>query len=123
MWLMFFLLLRVVLRKPLLAAGVFVVFYTVLFTLGTGDHAITWMKNALWETIILLAVLRCGLTAGVVLVCTGLLLTFPVSADLSAWYVRSGLYSMVVVIALAGYGFVTSLGGRPLFGKGWLGEE
>jgi len=47
-------------------------------------------------------------------------------ALLTAAFSRDGrriVTASMDVMALAGYGFVTSLGGRPLFGTGWLGEE
>lgn len=124
MWLMFFLVLRVVLRKPLLVAGGFVAFWTgfVVLRSGLGHSPIPWTFLGLAWTIVLAVSLRCGLTAAAVLSVVVGLLNCPVSSDLSAWYVRSALYSIGAVIARAGYGFVTSPGGRPLFGQGWLGE-
>jgi serine/threonine-protein kinase len=122
LWLMLFLLLRVILRKSWLAAGVWVAVWTVGFC-GVGPPSLSWIFCGLAATICLAISLRCGLIAAAVLCAVQGLLDFPISSDLSAWYARNGLYSIVAVSALAGYGFVTSLGGRPLFGQGWLGEE
>jgi serine/threonine-protein kinase len=126
LWLMFFLVLRVILRKPLLAAGVWVAFWTMLdifFGMEVPFSPISWAALALRWIISLAILLRCGLAAAAVMGFVLGLLWFPILPDLSAWYVRNGLYSIIVIIALAGYGFVISLGGRPLFGRGWLGEE
>jgi hypothetical protein len=41
----------------------------------------------------------------------------PMTLDLSSWYFGSGLVYMLVLFGLAAYGFVVSLGDRPLFRK------
>jgi serine/threonine-protein kinase len=44
------------------------------------------------------------------------LLYSPVTWDISRWYAGRGAAAMLVVLALALYGFRTSLGGRPMLG-------
>jgi hypothetical protein len=46
-----------------------------------------------------------------------LLLDFPITAQLSAWYAGIGLAGLALLLALALYAFHTSLGGQPLFGR------
>jgi len=38
----------------------------------------------------------------------------PLTADLSAWYVGTSFLALLSVVALAGWGFYHSLGGKPL---------
>ena len=42
-------------------------------------------------------------------------MTLPITTDSSAFHFGNGLLVMGLVLALALYGFFTSLGGRPLF--------
>jgi hypothetical protein len=41
---------------------------------------------------------------------------FPITSDFSAWYAGDFLPALLVSLALAVYGFYTSLAGQPLFG-------
>jgi hypothetical protein len=60
--------------------------------------------------------LRLGLLPVIVVVFTLLLLrAFPLTSNLSAWYAKDALLAMGVVLALAVYGFHTTLAGRPLW--------
>lgn len=47
----------------------------------------------------------------------------PLTLDPTAWYFGSSLTKMAVVGGLAVYGFLVALGGRPLLGKGILGDD
>jgi hypothetical protein len=40
---------------------------------------------------------------------------FPLTANLAAWYAPSSLLVMLSVVAVAVYGFRTTLAGRPLW--------
>jgi len=42
---------------------------------------------------------------------------FPITTDLSAWYSGIGLTGACLLLGLTVYGFYTSLGGQPLFGR------
>jgi hypothetical protein len=46
-----------------------------------------------------------------------LLVVSPLTRDLSTWYAGASLSVLLIVVALAGYGFYASLGGRPLLGE------
>jgi hypothetical protein len=46
----------------------------------------------------------------------GLLSEWPLTMQGSAWYAGIGLTGILLLAALAFYGFYTSLGGRPVFG-------
>jgi hypothetical protein len=51
------------------------------------------------------------------------LTTFPLTSQASAWYAGISLTGILLMAALALYGFYTSLGGRPVFGGAVLVEE
>jgi hypothetical protein len=47
----------------------------------------------------------------------------PLSLDVGAWYAGVGGLYAAVLLALAGAAFYVSLGGRPLYGPGFFGED
>ncbi len=49
-----------------------------------------------------------------------ILLSFPITTQLSAWYSGIGLTGLALLFAFALYAFHTSLGGQPLFGRASL---
>lgn len=61
--------------------------------------------------------LRLGLLACVVMLFfTALLARGPVTLDLDAWNIGTSLVALLLVAALALYGFTVALAGRPAFG-------
>jgi len=44
----------------------------------------------------------------------------PLTLDVTAWYASRGWPVLLAVAALAVYGFHTSLGGKPMFGRSLL---
>jgi hypothetical protein len=44
-----------------------------------------------------------------------LLIFFPITSDFSAWYAADYVLAAIISIALAAFGFYTSLAGEPLF--------
>jgi hypothetical protein len=44
-------------------------------------------------------------------------LWFPITTHLAAWYAGIGMVGVLLLIGLTVYGFYTSLGGQPLFGR------
>jgi len=66
--------------------------------------------------LVLLGLLRYGLlTLIVAYTSQNLLQGFPVAIDVSRWYFARGLVPVMIVLALALYGFRISLGSRPVF--------
>jgi len=114
------LFLRLVLRKPLLAAGAFVAVMTVVFNLFNEGHPVLgWLAWLLYASLLLWVLTHLGYLAMIVMMVTQQLLTqFPLTTDLSAWYAPSGLTAVLVLLALAAFGFYTSQAGRPIFGAG-----
>jgi hypothetical protein len=67
--------------------------------------------------------IRLGLLALVASVVFGFcFLNLPLTTQGSAWYAGITLTAILLMAAMAFYGFYTSLGGRPLFGGAVLEE-
>jgi hypothetical protein len=65
----------------------------------------------------ILVLLRFGLLSTFVTSFIVLVMTYtPATLDFSAWYASRALLVHLFVLALTGYGFVTALAGRPIFG-------
>ena len=78
---------------------------------------------ALFALIFVFVLYRYGLLAlAFALFVSHLWVFFPVTSDFTAWYATDFIISLVICIALAGYGFYTSLGGQPVFKGGLLQE-
>jgi len=113
--LLLLLLLRIVLRKQFLAGGAYVLYGALILTMGVGYPYVSWFVGALATALLVVLLTRFGLLAVVSFAFVRLLLTYPITADLSAWYAGSTtLLPLGVIVALASYGFYLSLAGRPL---------
>ena len=114
----FFLLLglKVVLRKDWLAAIAFVAIFTGLTALESSYPAVEIPAHIVVYAIAVLIVYRFGL---VPLACAmftiDMLGNVPFSADFSVWYMTASTFTLLSVIALAGWGFYHSLGGQALW--------
>jgi hypothetical protein len=122
--LLFFLVLfRMLLRRPWLAIAATCVLFGVLFPLGSGSFEPS--DGLVLPTMLCLVLLltRFGLLALVAQEVTtyAFAIAAPTS-DLSAWYAGYGLCALAAVVVIAVYGFHTSLGGRPLFGRALLDD-
>lgn len=112
-------LLRVLLRNKTLAVICFVLLFSAMNGLGS-EHP--WIAAPFWlliYAIAALAVVRFGL----VVLATGVftanvLLNLPVTLDSSHWYAGTSLAVVLSFLAIAGWGFYTSLGGRKLWREG-----
>lgn len=51
-----------------------------------------------------------------------LIIFYPVTSDLSAWYAADFVLALIICLALIGFGFYTSLPGQPLF-RGALPDD
>jgi hypothetical protein len=112
--------LRVVLRKPWLA----ILGYLLIFT-AVGSLRLPWgyAVGAVWcyilitvlgRAIALVALMRFGLLTLVAAFFVSQLRRLPLTLDFTVWYSTGSLLVMLVVLAVAGYGFWVSLAGRPL---------
>jgi serine/threonine-protein kinase len=113
-------LFRVLLRRAWVAATLFVVISTMLFSTGSGSP-VTWIVQAFEWAISYFLLTRFGLLALTMsFVFANLFYRFPITPQFSAWYFGIGLAGVVLMLAFAGYAFHTALGGQPLFGRASL---
>ena len=109
-------LLRVILRNKWLAAAAFVATFTALNTLQR-DHPQIWVW--IWLVVFSIAafgVTRFGLiTLTVAIFTANVVLNVPFTLDFSAWYAPASFAVLLSFVALAAWGFYTSLGGRKLW--------
>ena len=110
---MLFFLLRAVLRKEWLAATVFVLICAVPSFLDGGPISGAFVLVVAAAEIFVF--LRFGLLAWVFANFFGHYLQFPLTTDSSAWYAGTSLFILLVLAAIAIYGFRIALAGRPAF--------
>jgi hypothetical protein len=110
------LLLRIILRSVWLAASGFVVLNSTLFGLAQPEPTYsTWFCIGLAVTLCVWVLMRYGLLATVIGIVVWSPLTLAITTDTSVFHFSYGLVTMGLVFAIAMYGFMTSLAGRPLF--------
>ena len=91
--------------------------------INTTPHPVVVFSTLLRNGFNLFIALRFGLLAIVFLRYSYLLLIWtPLTYDLSAWYAGSTVAYGLVLICLAVYGFVISLGDRPLLKAGFFAD-
>jgi hypothetical protein len=115
-------LFRIACRGPRLAAALFLLVHTAAAAgwLGavfyTSSRPTDWLMALIVASTLLLLLVRLGLLAAIAgaLFPALNLYSAPLAADLTAWNAPAGLVPILLLAALAVYGFHTSLGGRPL---------
>jgi serine/threonine-protein kinase len=109
-------LLRVVLRNQWLALVGFIGIYTALSTLQSDHPQIVWPFWLLVYALAAGAVSRFGLIALATAIFTAnTLLNLPYSLDFSTWYAPHAAAMAAGCLALAVWGFYTSLGGQKVW--------
>jgi serine/threonine-protein kinase len=126
LWAMIYLftlvLLRLLLRRNLLAAGVWCVLWA--FPGMTEGFVFLWIGGLVRTVLMFLVLTRGGLLALVVTVYFWfILLEAPLTLDTSAWFATRLILLAVVLLGLTVYAFYTSLGGKPLLGRSLLEED
>jgi hypothetical protein len=104
-------LARALLRRRWLAIALVTVVLIPTFSTGFNEPLpLSVALHVLIIALIMLCMLRFGLLAmfasGLTAFCT---MGFPLTPDMSAWYASATIYSGVVILALAVYGFIISL--------------
>ena len=114
--LFFVLLVRMLIRKTWIAVGVLIVLNAPLIPGGTSG--ILGLFGAMTLGLVGVAILlRIGLLAFVMTqICERLLRHTAITLDPDSWYFGSSVVTILLVTAIAVYGFIVSLGGRPVFG-------
>ena len=108
--------LRVVLRKPWLAAMAFVAVWTAIKTFDSHHLLIDISTYAAIYAIAAFVVLRFGLIAlatGMFIV--DLLLNIPITTRFSSWYIGGSLFVLLTAVGLAVWGCYTSLAGQKVW--------
>jgi serine/threonine-protein kinase len=108
-------LLRLVLRRDWLATAAFVGVFVLEKALGESE---LWVIPFLIVVYVVLALLL--LRYGIVPLIVGMLtadclLNSPLTLDFTSWYISSSIVSVLVFVAIAGYGFRCAVAGKPLF--------
>jgi hypothetical protein len=114
-------LLRMVLRRDWLASLIWIGILAAPIV-GEG-RTIGWVAGG-FRALILLLVLRRGglLSLAVALFYMFSIIEVPITLDVGAWYAPRALPVVGVLVALALYGFRTSLGGKPVFGSSLMDD-
>ena len=110
---------RVLLRQPLVAAVVFVVYSSAVWVGNSAgfqpSSASYWLFAVLLQTLAVVLLIRVGVLAVITAYFVWYTVCFPMTTDLTAWNVQSMHLALAAVLLLAAYGFYTSLAGRSLF--------
>jgi hypothetical protein len=109
-------LIRLVVRKTWIAAGVGL-FVTMPFVPG-GAASFGWeLVFVVAAPLLIFAIFfRVGLLALFAMLVTGVFVRIPITLDPDAWFFGRSLVVLLLLAALAVYGFLVSLGGRPALG-------
>jgi hypothetical protein len=119
------LLLQIILRRDRLAAGALwiVIFALEALAFASAGPRFYWVTSILIATLSVISVARFGLLATIAFnLFFNLSFFYPLTSDISVWYTSAAFLPVVVMLALAVYGFYTSLGGQTVF-KGSLVRE
>ena len=116
-------LFRALLRKEWAASLAWVLFLTVIFSVGRDSVPVALVENLIVQSVTVFLLRRLGLLWLVVgWVFSGIPFIFPLTTQVSSWYGGISLAGILLMAAIAFYGFYTSLGGRPAFGGAVLEE-
>jgi serine/threonine-protein kinase len=108
--------LRVLVRNRWVAAVLFVILFSLPKILGSAHPAIDAPVWIIIYSISAFAVVRFGLIVLATAVFTAnVLLNVPYTLDFSEWYAPTVVCVVLSFVALAAWGFYTSLGGQRLF--------
>ena len=116
-----FFLLRVLLRRPWLAAIVFIVLGALPSVLATPEPLIGGAEAVVQFGLAIFILSRFGVLPMVVgLFVSTALPAFPLTTNLTTWYVGSTLFAFGGVVALTAYALHTAIDRRPLVGEDFL---
>jgi serine/threonine protein kinase len=106
---------RLILRSTWAASAALIVLVVPIFATGTSPYNIA--VSVLMTVLGLVTLFRVGLVAHVAMLAVmGLMTWFPLTLDRDAWYFGQSLIILFMLGAMASYGFLAALGGRPAFG-------
>jgi serine/threonine-protein kinase len=111
------LFLYIILRKQWLAATAFglIALAVELLAFASLGPRLFWIASILIATLIAIVLTRFGLLAMIAnQLFFFLSVMYPMTTDFSVWYIQSFLFPLIIMLALAGYAFYISLGGRKV---------
>jgi predicted Ser/Thr protein kinase len=109
-------LLRVLLRKQWLAAGIVIISLAGIYAANDPNPFIGWPVNILFFGLMVFTLMRFGLLAVAAALFVAVFLgQFPLNTDWSIWYAGDSAFTIIFVAILAIFGFRTALAGQPLF--------
>ena len=113
-------LISIPIRRRWLAAVIFVLVMTVVLMPSYGRPSlVTTVRVAIWNVILAFTLIRLGVLATVAALFTGFMIEeLPLTTNWSAWYAPAAGFGIAILVAVAVYGFVTTLSGRRL----WTGK-
>ena len=108
--------LRVVLGRRGLSIAAFVVLVSIVYSISSTYFWINLAGTLVLQGFFTLILVRIGLLAAVVaFYVSGLFIVFPVTVEFSRWYAGAGVSALLVLAAMAAFGFVNAVRGRPIF--------
>jgi hypothetical protein len=108
--------MRILLRNSWAAAAGFLLIYTAFLVPLNNAPVLAWLYVGLLPLGWFILITRFGLLAfAAAIFVRFFLVRLPITADLDAWYLGGTLFGFAVVLAVAAYGFYTSLAGQALF--------
>jgi serine/threonine-protein kinase len=112
--LLLLMVLRVLLRRPWPAVIIYLVMTGTIATLYASHLGTAWLTIGLGVAVTgAYALIRFGLLTLIAgLLVNAVLLSSPVTTDLTAWYAGAGLFAMTTVAALAAVGFWRTMAGQ-----------
>ena len=118
-WMVAMVFTYTVFKKTWLVAVVFVFFGTVSQQVGSSGTLMSQLlSGAVFSGACATLLLGYGfLPAMVSYFVYSILARMPLRLDLTGWSARASVLTLIIVAAVAVYGFYTSLGGRPIFGR------
>ena len=120
--LFFLLMVYILVRRELVAAIVVGVISAVALSL-TQETLVAMPFSVLSAALVMIVLYRFGLLALITAIFfLHLMIFYPITSDLSAWYAADYVLTLIVCLALAVFGFYTSLAGEPLF-RGTLRDD
>jgi serine/threonine-protein kinase len=110
-------LLRIIVRRLWIAVAIALLINAVQNALIASANPVLMVVFALvLSGVFIFVLMRFGLLATIATwFFSTLLVVFPMTTDLSAWYAGACLFALIVAVSLAIYGFRTALAGRPVF--------
>jgi predicted Ser/Thr protein kinase len=109
-------LFLVLVRKQWLAAGVVIISLAGIYAANDPNPFIGWPINILFFGLMVFTLMRFGLLAVAAALFVAIFLNqFPLNTDWSVWYAGDVAFTVILIVALAVYGFRTALAGQPLF--------